>query len=146
TATTSRVVKKSVPVHNPKAAAVPSAPPEKKTRPDVKKKTSPLPNAIEMHERKASTQALNSTWAIQTGVYTDKKYALEDTSKFALYSPAAIVLTCESGKKIYAVRLGNFPDSAAAGRALAQFRKKERVDAIASPLYGKQDLLRFCKK
>ena len=141
----SKVVKKSVPVQRPKNTAVNSSPPEKKARPGVKKKTIQLPNIIEMHESQNSAQSANPAWAIQTGVYTDKKYALEDTSKFAVYSPAAIILTCGSGKKIYAVRFGKFPNSTAAGRALSQFRRKEGIDAISVPLYGKQDLIRFCR-
>ncbi|WP_169742982.1 SPOR domain-containing protein [Desulfobacter vibrioformis] len=85
-------------------------------------------------------------YAVQTGVFSSKINAEENAERVKTYSPTTVILTCENGKKIYAVRIGSFAGKTEAEKALASFKKKEHIGAILVSLYGKHDLVKFCKK
>ncbi len=154
------VVKKSVPVHKKettsssaiKPVALIQDTPKKSPNPEIKskKQLTPLPNVIEMDANSTKMPVIDTSgvYAIQTGVFTARKNAEENSDIFRLkgYSPSTVILSCDGGSKIYAIRIGRYPDKAEAKTAFSNFQKRESKDAILVPLYSKQDLMSFCKK
>ncbi len=157
---TSAVVKKSVPVHKkgpmPTSAIKPVAliqeTPKKSPNPGIraKKQSTPLPNVIELDADPTKKPVIDTSgvYAIQTGVFTARKNAEENSDAFRMkgYSPSTVILSCDGGSKIYAIRIGRFSDKAEAKTAFTNFQKRECKDAILVPLYSKQGLMSFCKK
>lgn len=143
------VVRKSVPAHHTTSAGSVA---KKAPDPAVKPKPSsgPLVNTIALNGAGPSPLPPGGkpAYAIQTGVFMAKKNAVEDSKIYRLkgYSPSTIILSCENGIKVYAVRVGNFADQSEAKTAFANFRKREKRDALLVPLYDKQHLLPFCSK
>ncbi len=159
---TPTIVKKSVPVHKTGPTSTspiqpvsviqetPKKSPKTRIKPKILSDPAPLPNVIELNAGAAKLPAIDTSgvYAIQTGVFTARKNAEENSQTFRLkgYSPSTVILTCDDCAKVYAIRIGRFSDKAEAKTAFANFRKRESKDALLVPLYSKQDLMSFCKK
>ncbi len=96
----------------------------------------------------ASSPAIDTSgiYSIQTGVYTAEKNADDNMQTFIRkgYDPTLVILTCDSGKKIYAVRIGAYKGMKKANAAFAEFKRKDPHQAIIVPLYRKKDMMSFC--
>ena len=86
-------------------------------------------------------------YAVQTGVYKTLKNAEDNIQTLVRkgYTPGLVVLTCRSGKKIYAVRMGSYRGKQEADTAYAQFKEKTGLEAMVVPLYRQKDMMSFCQ-
>ncbi len=145
-----KVVKKNMPVQKIKPVAViqETPAPKKMTAGTKLKKKSPPANTIELHADTAKPPTIDTSgvYAIQTGVFKAQKNAEENSLAFRLkgYTPSTIILSCHDGAKVYAIRIGHFSNQAEAKTAFANFKRREKKNALLVPLYRKKDLMSFC--
>ncbi len=86
-------------------------------------------------------------YSIQTGIFKSKINADKNYNYFLGlgYTPVMVALDYQQQVKIYAVRMGKFKDAETAKTALLKFKKREKIDAILTPLYSTKVLIDLCK-